>query len=1238
MFRVAVLQVALMATLSFSASAATDSSNTWSMIEAARSAEGGWIRPSGFNVPGLGDPFAATQPFSLAWQKPGARSARTWQKRARPEVGGRGPNARADWFTYQRAYPGTQIPVGARQRALRQTDGIAEIAGRAKAGSNSAWTLMGPDGFDSRIEPTWGRMSGRVRALAIDPRDSNRLLLGTATGGAWLSADTGATWRPLTDNQPSLAVGAVAIDPNNSNVFYVGTGEANGTYYSAGILKSTDAGTTWRVLGAETFKRGAIAGIAVSPQDSNIVVVCAKPGKLFLGDNDIGVNVRGIYRSTNGGETFTATSNTACSGLAVVPANFNVMYHSATGGTANGLYKSTNGGVNWTLVTGAVNGDDVERLAIGVSPQGTRIFIGGKKGSDVAIQRSVDSGATWSEPLLTEIIENVEMADYRLYCESQCDYNNAIGVNPADVRDVFYGGVGIFRTPDSGATFTQVGSNNAGGGPLHVDHHLVMFDLNSAGVVYNGNDGGLYRSSDSGATWASIGGKLATIQPYHISLHPTNRNIIFTGNQDNGTTRRTDSNVWIEVGGGDGGYSAINYANPQIVYNSTTELSLGKSNNGGDTFAADITQVPKEMGEPTAFIAPVLMDPVNPEVIYGVTNRVWRSANGAQTWAAISPALTNTDTAFISNLAIARSDTSVIYTVASDGTVARSNPAGFVKINRAPLPGRYATSLAISPTDPNTVYVGFSGFNDTTPSTPGHVFKTINGGTNWTNVTTNLPDVPVNALAINPSQPNEVYAGTDTGVFITLNGGTSWAKMNNGLPNAGVAALAVNATTNVLAAATYGRSVWFAELNSTSTFALTVAKAGTGSGTVTSSPTGINCGATCSASYAAGTSVVLTASAASGSSFAGWSGDCTGTQSTCTVSVSQARNATATFNTQSAGTTVLQNGVAVTGLSGAQGSSLAFTIPIPAGARNLAVRTSGGTGDPDLLVRFGQAPTATTFDCLSEAVGTTEQCLFATPTTGTYHVLIRGFAAYSGLTLTASWQPAGGGNSAEPVAVVNLPLTTGTACAAFYSVKTFGNPGVVPGVTATEITLEGTDRRLVGGLIMKGNVLRSGVFAGVTVPPTPGRAVQLAPIAFWLPPDLGAATLEVVTGNTTLSSVRLPARSGAQVIPPILLGDRGGFFSVRLTPDTLAQFGDRPFAIELGVKFLDNTSAFFDSGTVVGGVIDGNNPTEVSFCMAISQNVKIRTLGFPTYGDGVTGQFFTIRNPQDVVVFDSRNP
>jgi photosystem II stability/assembly factor-like uncharacterized protein len=796
----------------------TDSAvGRWSMIAAARAADAGWAKPIGFDVAGLGDAWASGIPYPMRYQPPQpARSARTWQKRARPEVGGRGPNARADWFYYQRAYPLAEVPVGARQQALAEAEKIAEVRGRNKAGSNSPWTLMGPTGFDSRIEPTWGRMSGRVRAMAIDPTNSSRLLLGTATGGVWLSANSGATWTALTDNQPSLAIGAVAFDPGNPATLYAGTGEANGTYYSAGILKSTNSGANWSVLGASVFNRGAISGIAVSPADGNVVVVCARNGKHLPGATT-GDDIGGIYRSTDGGQSWARAAANFCTDLAVVATDFNVMYHTATGvGDEGGLYKSIDAGVSWARVTGAVGGADIGRLAIGLSNQGTRVWIGGKIGGQVVIQRSTDSGNSWSEPLLTDIPEGgVDEAIYQLYCESQCDYDNAVAVNPFDVNDVYLGGVGAFRTRDGGATFSQFGSNNAGGGPLHVDHHLVLFDRRANGVVYNGNDGGIYRSADGGATWTSIGGNLSTIQSYHISLHPTNRNIIYTGNQDNGTTRRSDSNVWLELGGGDGGYSAVNHANPQIVYASTTELSLQKSLNAGeDRFQAPLTQVPKVDGEPVGFIAPFVMDPVNPEVLLAGTNRVWRTADGAQTWAPVSEALTRTPDGVITQIAIARSDTSVAYTVASDGSVGRSGPGGFTLVQQAPMPDRYATSVAVHPGDPNTAYVGFSGFDDSTPSTPGHVFKTSNGGASWTNVSSNLPDTPVNALAINPNVPTEIYAGTDVGVFISSNGGGSWAKMNAGLPNAAVASLAVNASTNVLAAATYGRSVWFAELNS----------------------------------------------------------------------------------------------------------------------------------------------------------------------------------------------------------------------------------------------------------------------------------------------------------------------------------------------------------------------------------------------------------------------------------------
>lgn len=114
----------------------------------------------------------------------------------------------------------------------------------------------------------------------------------------------------------------------------------------------------------------------------------------------------------------------------------------------------------------------------------------------------------------------------------------------------------------------------------------------------------------------------------------------------------------------------------------------------------------------------------------------------------------------------------------------------------------------VHPTDPSTAHVGFSGCNDATPATPGHVFKTIDACATWTSVSANLPDGPVNAVALRPDVPSEVCVGTDVGVFVSQDGGASWVKMNNGLANAGVAALAVNGTTNLLAAATCGRSVW----------------------------------------------------------------------------------------------------------------------------------------------------------------------------------------------------------------------------------------------------------------------------------------------------------------------------------------------------------------------------------------------------------------------------------------------
>ncbi len=297
---------------------------------------------------------------------------------------------------------------------------------------------------------------------------------------------------------------------------------------------------------------------------------------------------------------------------------------------------------------------------------------------------------------------------------------------------------------------------------------------------------------------------------------------MLAGFQDNGTELRTGSNLWSERCGGDGGIAMIDHKTPTTMYCSfgAGNIGISKSIDGGVSFAADASVPSKAAGDRAAFIPALAMDPVTSTTLYAGTQRLWRTTDGGASWAvqSASPDLTGGGEATITMIAIAPSAPATIMVVTSDGLVQRSTDAGvtFGNVTKAPLPGRFATSVAIHPTNPLIAYVGFSGFDDGTPGTPGHLFKTADGGATWSNVTGNLPDTPVNAIAIRPDAPEEVYAGTDVGTFLTLNGAAPWAKLTVGLPNAGVIDIKANATTNLLAIATYGRSVFTATLKTAS--------------------------------------------------------------------------------------------------------------------------------------------------------------------------------------------------------------------------------------------------------------------------------------------------------------------------------------------------------------------------------------------------------------------------------------
>src|SRR6266446_1679041 len=231
------------------------------------------------------------------------------QQQSEPPEEGDMIRQRMEWFYNQRAYPLKHIPAGARLRALKQLDQmLADEAATPNsdlspenafddpyaASSSTRWTLIGPEPTSTHYSsPT---VAGRVAALAVDPTNANVVYAGAAGGGVWKTTDGGVHWTPLTDAQPSLAVGSIAIDPLNHSIIYVGTGEenySNDSYYGEGILKSTNGGTSWTQIKGpfagplnELMGGALIGAIAVDPGNSAVILVGVR---IYLGTT-------GVYR------------------------------------------------------------------------------------------------------------------------------------------------------------------------------------------------------------------------------------------------------------------------------------------------------------------------------------------------------------------------------------------------------------------------------------------------------------------------------------------------------------------------------------------------------------------------------------------------------------------------------------------------------------------------------------------------------------------------------------------------------------------------------------------------------------------------------------------------------------------------------------------------------------------------------------------------------------------------------
>jgi photosystem II stability/assembly factor-like uncharacterized protein len=715
----------------------------------------------------------------------------------------------SDWFYQQRAYPHNEIPYEKYFKAAEQKLISMKLD---KNRSVQKWNSIGPY-----------NIGGRIPALDYD-KVNNFLYVGAAAGGIFKSTDLGKSWTPKTDFFPSLSIGALKIDPNNINVIYCGTGEANSStdsYPGFGIIKSTDFGETWFFSGLDSSRH--IASIEIHPLNSNIIYAAASGGLYSKGDN------RGIYKSSDAGQNWEKVlfinDSTSAIDVALDPSDTNIVYaavwerlrspsYRKAAGVSSGIYISRDGGLTWDMAVNGlpVNNPSIGRISIAVAKSNPNYIYALYKGSGTpngntntfyGFYRSTDKGENWTR--MPDGILSSEFSSFGWYF-------GLIEVDPVDFNKVYLGEIDLLRTTNGGESWSNLTNSYSGSfDQQHPDQHSLWVDPDQPHNLIVGNDGGIFTSTNNGTDWVKSY-DLPVSQFYASTIDFLNPHVKYGGTQDNGTMRSFDGSTdnWEFIWGGDGFYCLVDYTDSKYIYVESQFGGIVRSTNGGESFLGASSGLDKSR---TNWSTPFILDIKDPSMLFLGTYKLHKTTNRAQNWTQISGDLTRgpdgilgTITA-ISSAVHSDSVSRIIYVGTNDAKVSLTKNTGNTWADvTGILPNRNITDIAADYRDPSIAYVTLSGYN-LDQSNP-HIFRTTNYGVDWEDISSNLPDVPINSIIIDYDADSVLYIGGDLGVYYTTNLGNEWHVLGEGLPNSPVFDINIHLPTRKLVAATHGRSMF----------------------------------------------------------------------------------------------------------------------------------------------------------------------------------------------------------------------------------------------------------------------------------------------------------------------------------------------------------------------------------------------------------------------------------------------
>ncbi len=653
---------------------------------------------------------------------------------------------------------------------------------------------------------------GRINCIAFHPTDVNTFWVGSPSGGIWKTINGGTNWTILNNNLTTIGVSAIVIpsDYTTSNTIYIATGDRDGGSMwslsggqnadnaSIGVLKSIDGGATWNTTGLTytTSQKKLVYSLVIHPSNNSI---------LFAATSD------GIYKTTNGGTTWTSKTGNIWNDLEFKPGDPNIMYAPSFPYSQTYINRSTDGGETWSFYSVASPG---YRGEIAVSPNNPAVvyLLSANSGGGVGgVYKSTNSGANFS------VVNSGSPAGMLGYYTDgsggsggQGFYDWCIAVKPDDANTVFIGGVTTWKSTNGGTTFiantnwTSGFPYNLSGVPeVHADKHALAYQNNT--TLFEGNDGGIYKTVNGGTSWTDLSNGLVISQIYRIGVSQTSSTTVITGLQDNGSKLFNGS--WSDVTGGDGMECIVDYSTTQYMYATYVTGTIYRSINYGASFPVTISaNIPG--GQPTgSWVTPYIIDPNSSSTLYAGYDKVWKTANRGNTWTSASQLLSASNK--LRSLAIAPSNSNVLYT-ADQTAMWKTTDGGATNWTSVTLPAitDYITYIAVKNTDPNTLWFTCGGF-----TSGSKVFESTNGGTTWTNISTGLPNLPTMCIVQNKhaTDRNVLFAGMDVGVYVK-DGTNSWALYSNGLPGVVVSELDIyydnNATVDKLRAGTFGRGLW----------------------------------------------------------------------------------------------------------------------------------------------------------------------------------------------------------------------------------------------------------------------------------------------------------------------------------------------------------------------------------------------------------------------------------------------